>query len=145
MLQTEQMAGVWANFAAVSHSEHEFTIDFVRMDGTAPAAGPRDRRRARLDVAALRHPADRRAQAELERVRAEGAAEGGVREQMGQQDPPKITIRDLEDEPLNQDGPATTSTDETPVSDDARETVAAVLTEQLRRAGKLVSLDARLS
>jgi hypothetical protein len=39
MLQTEQMAGVWANFAAVSHSEHEFTIDFVRMDGTAPPPG----------------------------------------------------------------------------------------------------------
>ena len=79
MLQTEQMAGVWANFAAVSHSEHEFTIDFVRMDGTAPPPGPWDRGRARLDVAALRHAADRRAQAELERLRAEGAAEGGVR------------------------------------------------------------------
>jgi hypothetical protein len=39
MLQTEQMAGVWANFAAESHSEHEFTIDFVRMDGTAPPPG----------------------------------------------------------------------------------------------------------
>jgi hypothetical protein len=39
MLQTEQMAGVWANFAAVSHSEHEFTIDFVRMDATAPPPG----------------------------------------------------------------------------------------------------------
>ena len=56
---------------------------------------------------------------------------------MGKKDPPRITIRDLEDEPLNQDSPATTSTDETPVSDDARETVAAVLAQQLRRAGKL--------
>ncbi len=56
---------------------------------------------------------------------------------MSKEDPPKITIRDLEDEPLNQDSPATTSTDETPVSDDARDTVAAVLAEQLRRAGKL--------
>ena len=55
---------------------------------------------------------------------------------MSQKDPPKITIRDLEDEPLNQGGPATTSTDETPVRDEARETVAAVLTEQLRRARK---------
>jgi hypothetical protein len=26
------MAGVWANFARVSHSEHEFTLDFVRID-----------------------------------------------------------------------------------------------------------------
>lgn len=26
------MAGVWANFARVSHSEHEFTLDFVRLD-----------------------------------------------------------------------------------------------------------------
>ena len=24
--------GVWANFAAVSHSPHEFTIDFIRLD-----------------------------------------------------------------------------------------------------------------
>jgi hypothetical protein len=58
---------------------------------------------------------------------------------MSQTDPPKITIRDLEDEPLNQDSPATTSTDDTPVSNDVRETVAAVLAEQLRRAGKLAS------
>lgn len=27
-----QAGGVWANFAGVSHSEHEFTIDFVRVD-----------------------------------------------------------------------------------------------------------------
>jgi hypothetical protein len=27
-----QMAGVWANFARVTHSEHEFTLDFVRLD-----------------------------------------------------------------------------------------------------------------
>lgn len=31
-LQPDQFAGVWANFARVSHSEHEFTIDFVRID-----------------------------------------------------------------------------------------------------------------
>lgn len=30
-------AGVWANFARVNHSPHEFTIDFVRIDfGNAP-------------------------------------------------------------------------------------------------------------
>jgi len=52
-------------------------------------------------------------------------------------DPPRITIRDFDDEPLNQDSPVTTSTDETPASEDARETVAAVLAQQLRRAGKL--------
>ena len=27
--------GVWANFAAVHHSEHEFTIDFVRLDSSS--------------------------------------------------------------------------------------------------------------
>lgn len=27
--------GVWANFAAVSHSPYEFTIDFVRIDFNA--------------------------------------------------------------------------------------------------------------
>jgi hypothetical protein len=39
ILQPEQMAGVWANWALVSHTEHEFTIDFVRMEGTAPPPG----------------------------------------------------------------------------------------------------------
>jgi len=32
VIEPSQMAGVWANFAAVSHSEHEFQIDFVRRD-----------------------------------------------------------------------------------------------------------------
>lgn len=39
ILRPEQMAGVWANLAVVSHSEHEFTLDFVRMDAAAPAPG----------------------------------------------------------------------------------------------------------
>lgn len=33
------MAGVWANFARVSHSEHEFQIDFVRRDTAQPGTG----------------------------------------------------------------------------------------------------------
>ncbi len=28
----EQVGGVWSNFASVSHSPYEFTIDFARMD-----------------------------------------------------------------------------------------------------------------
>jgi hypothetical protein len=39
ILRQEQIGGVWANFAQVSHSQHEFTIDFVRMDATAPPPG----------------------------------------------------------------------------------------------------------
>jgi len=39
--QPDQMGGVWANAAAVHHSPHEFTIDFLRCDfddtGTANA------------------------------------------------------------------------------------------------------------
>jgi Protein of unknown function (DUF3467) len=31
-LPDEQMGGVWSNFARVHHSEHEFTIDFMRLD-----------------------------------------------------------------------------------------------------------------
>src|SRR3954471_13298040 len=31
-LPDDQAGGVWANFAGVHHSEHEFTIDFVRLD-----------------------------------------------------------------------------------------------------------------
>lgn len=32
IIEPAQMAGVWANFARVSHSVYEFTIDFVRLD-----------------------------------------------------------------------------------------------------------------
>jgi hypothetical protein len=31
-IDPQQAGGVWANFARVNHSEHEFTIDFVRID-----------------------------------------------------------------------------------------------------------------
>lgn len=31
--------GVWANFAAVSHSPYEFTIDFVRLDFARQSEG----------------------------------------------------------------------------------------------------------
>jgi hypothetical protein len=39
IIQPDQLAGVWANWAAVSHSEHEFTLDFVRMDSSAAPPG----------------------------------------------------------------------------------------------------------
>jgi hypothetical protein len=32
VIEPAQMAGVWANFARVSHSPYEFTLDFVRLD-----------------------------------------------------------------------------------------------------------------
>jgi len=39
-MDQSQMAGVWANFARVSQSEYEFTLDFVRLDfSTAPPNG----------------------------------------------------------------------------------------------------------
>jgi Protein of unknown function (DUF3467) len=31
-IDPSQQAGVWANFARVSHSAYEFTLDFVRLD-----------------------------------------------------------------------------------------------------------------
>lgn len=34
MLPPEMFGGVWANWAQVSHSLHEFTLDFVRIDAT---------------------------------------------------------------------------------------------------------------
>jgi hypothetical protein len=34
IMDPSQFAGAWANFARVSHSEHEFTIDFIRIDST---------------------------------------------------------------------------------------------------------------
>lgn len=36
LIEPEQQAGVWANFAQVSHTIHEFTLDFVRLDPTRP-------------------------------------------------------------------------------------------------------------
>lgn len=39
IIEPAQMAGVWANFATVSHSVHEFQIDFVRLDTSAPNRG----------------------------------------------------------------------------------------------------------
>lgn len=39
IIEPAQMAGVWANFAQVSHSEYEFTLDFIRIDYNAPPPG----------------------------------------------------------------------------------------------------------
>ena len=36
VIQPKTMAGVWANWAHVSQGEHEFTVDFVRMDPVLP-------------------------------------------------------------------------------------------------------------
>jgi hypothetical protein len=36
LIQPEQLAGVWANRAQVGWAEHEFTIDFVRLDPFRP-------------------------------------------------------------------------------------------------------------
>jgi hypothetical protein len=36
IIQPEQLAGVWSNWAQASSTEHEFTIDFVRMDPLLP-------------------------------------------------------------------------------------------------------------
>ncbi len=39
-IDPQQQAGVWANFALVNHSEHEFTLDFVRLDySSSPRQG----------------------------------------------------------------------------------------------------------
>ncbi len=39
LIQPEQMAGVWANVASISQTVHEFTLDFIRIDGSAPPPG----------------------------------------------------------------------------------------------------------
>jgi hypothetical protein len=39
IIEPAQMAGVWSNFAQVSHSEYEFTLDFIRIDYNAPPPG----------------------------------------------------------------------------------------------------------
>ena len=37
IIDPSQFAGVWANFAKVSHSPHEFTLDFIRLEyGSGP-------------------------------------------------------------------------------------------------------------
>ena len=139
MLQTEQMAGVWRT-SPHEPSEHEFTIDFVRWTAPPPPAG-RGIVVARVSMSPLF------VTQLIDALKQNGA---GTRRrhcrrrctgEMSQTDPPKITIKHLDDEPLNQDSPVTTSTEETPASDDARETVAAVLAKTLRRYGKLEGRD----
>jgi hypothetical protein len=34
ILEPQHLAGVWANYARVSQTIHEFTLDFVRLDPT---------------------------------------------------------------------------------------------------------------
>jgi hypothetical protein len=34
VLEPQHLAGVWANWARVSQTIHEFTLDFVRLDST---------------------------------------------------------------------------------------------------------------
>ena len=51
IMDPSQMAGVWANWAQVSHSEHEFTLDFVRLEYTAQP--PRGIVVARVSVSPL--------------------------------------------------------------------------------------------
>lgn len=38
IVEPTQMA-VWANAVAIAETPHEFTLDFIRMDGRAPAPG----------------------------------------------------------------------------------------------------------
>jgi hypothetical protein len=40
VIQEKDLAGIWANWAAVSHSPYEFTIDFARLSyGETPPSG----------------------------------------------------------------------------------------------------------
>jgi hypothetical protein len=40
IIDPEHMVGVWANYARVSQSPYEFTLDFTRLDfATAPPTG----------------------------------------------------------------------------------------------------------
>jgi hypothetical protein len=41
VMTPEMRAGVWANFAGVSHSPYEFTLDFARLEyqGLVPTGG----------------------------------------------------------------------------------------------------------
>ena len=65
-IEPQALAGVYANFANVSHSDYEFTITFARVDHDVEGPEvPGRRRRARQPLAALHAPADRRAAGQL--------------------------------------------------------------------------------
>ena len=65
-IEPQALAGVYANFANVSHSDYEFTITFARVDHDVEGPEvPGRRRRARQPRAALHAPADRRAAGQL--------------------------------------------------------------------------------
>lgn len=39
IIEPAMMAGVWANVASLAQTPHEFTLDFIRMDGAQPNRG----------------------------------------------------------------------------------------------------------
>jgi hypothetical protein len=39
IIEPAQMAGVWANVANITQTVHEFTLDFIRIDASAPPPG----------------------------------------------------------------------------------------------------------
>jgi len=53
----EMMAGVYANFANVSHSDYEFSITFVRLDHESEEPGEMNRRRGAPSRRLRRRPA----------------------------------------------------------------------------------------
>ncbi len=81
-IEPQALAGVYANFANVSHSDYEFTITFARVDHDVEGPDvPGRRGRPRQPRTALHAPVDRRAAGQLfEVVDAAGhQAPAGVR------------------------------------------------------------------
>jgi len=39
IIEPAQLGGTWANVASITQTVHEFTLDFIRMDASAPAPG----------------------------------------------------------------------------------------------------------
>jgi hypothetical protein len=122
-LEPQHLAGVWANWARVSQTIHEFTLDFVRLDPTINKGIVV----ARVSVSPLF------VTQLIDALRQEWSnmsEERFPRRFMVANKMNPTIVKKLEPEPLRHVG---TTTDEKPPSGDAQRTVGEVLAAELRR------------
>jgi hypothetical protein len=127
-LKPDQLAGVWANWAQVSHSDYEFTLDFVRLDFTTRqgivvarvSVSP-------LFVTQLIDALNSQWQAYAEKALPR-------RYEVKKKQETRVQVRRLEPSKLpRRDSSVATVTSDVPIRPDARQVVAAVLGRALRQ------------
>lgn len=126
IMPPEHLAGVWANFARVSHSEYEFTLDFVRLDFSSSPPGGIVVARVSVSPLLVSQLIDA-----LQSNWSTFAAKAMPREVFGGEDDDQGGAPHGED--LDLRGPAMTTTADRPVREDVRRVARAALARALRR------------